>query len=241
MKHLCLTATVLAMVLAAGPGASAATIVAEFSEQTWPANPQNSFSAFAFADFAAAGAVVDGPNSLIFDIAVDGDSLNGLFGGAGVDFGPFVAGMLQPLDFDPLLSSWEMRVRKLPGNRASTVNALYRDSDPATSAENYVFNFDLAGVPNDGEFHIITVAATNFAFVQTALGSPDGVNNPGLNQIQIQSVFGAAERLNIEVDYLRILTVPEPASAVAWGLGAMVLACRRRRTAKNIVAVRRSE
>jgi hypothetical protein len=105
-----------------------------------------------------------------------------------------------------------MRVKKLANNEATTVNSTYRDSDSSDNVdqEEYQFNFDLSSIPNDGQFHAIKVPANMYGFTQTAGGSPDGVNNPGLNQIQIQSVFGSELRTHIEVDYLRIYTVPEP-------------------------------
>ena len=54
-----------------------------------PVNPENTFGAFTHGDFSAAGAVTDGPTSLILDIQ-DSDGSNGVFGGIGVDYGIFL-------------------------------------------------------------------------------------------------------------------------------------------------------
>jgi hypothetical protein len=87
-------------------------------------------------------------------------------------------------------------------------------------------------VPNDGQFHVLTKAVTSPLFNQSAFGfdaADDAVNNPGLRQVQIQSVFGSTGRLNVEVDYVRI--VPEPASLALLGFAApaLMVAVRRRR------------
>jgi hypothetical protein len=240
MKRLLFSLFAAAWIVAAGQLASADQVVSQFDENVIPTNPQNGFGSFTFADFSVAGAVTDGPDSLIFDVMTDNDGSNGFFGGIGVDYGinteiiPTVF-VLLPIDFDPALSWWEMRVKKLPNNAASTVNTTYRDVDIlGQTAEEYQFNFDLTSIPDDGDFHIITVAATNFGFMQNSQGIGDGENNPGLNQMQIQSVFGSSDRLNIEVDWVRIVTsVPEPSAIMLLGLGcAGLIATGRRRFAQ---------
>ncbi|WP_425395542.1 PEP-CTERM sorting domain-containing protein [Aeoliella sp.] len=236
MRILCMCLAALSVLLwSAAPG-NAQVLVAEFSEETIPTNPMNGYGSFTFDDFSVAGAITDGPDSLIFDVQTDDDGNNGFFGGIGVDYGintevaPEVF-LLLPLDFDPAVSWWEMRVRLLENNAASTVNTVYRDVDTidGANAEEFQFNFDLTSIPSDGEFHIISVDATNFGFFQTSAGTPDGVNNPGLNQIQIQSVYGSSDRLNIEVDWVRIYTVPEPSGLVLLGLGGVAACLLRRR------------
>lgn len=229
---------VLAAAVGVAQEGTAQVLIAEFSEQTVPVNPMNSFGSFTFGDLSVAGAVTDGPDSLIFDVMTDNDGSNGFFGGIGVDFSnntevaPGVFLQL-PLDFDPTVSWWEMRVKKLPNNAASTVNTVYRDLDSidGANADEFQFNFDLTSIPDDGEFHIITVPTTNFGFSQTSAGAPDGLNNPGLNQIQIQSVFGSSDRLNIEVDWVRIYSVPEPSALCLAGLAGIAL-CRSKRRAR---------
>ena len=96
-------------------GIASAQLPVQFDENTYPTNPENSFGAFTHGDFTAAGAFTDGPTSLILDIQ-DSDGSNGVFGGVGVDFGPFVSGALVPHDFDPATSEWVLRIKILPNN-----------------------------------------------------------------------------------------------------------------------------
>jgi len=223
----------------AGQLACADQVISQFDENVIPTNPQNGYGSFTYNDFSVAGAVTDGPDSLIFDVMTDSDGANGYFGGIGVDYGistEVIPGtfLLLPLDFNPALSWWEMRVKKLPNNAASTVNTVYRDVDVlGSTAEEYQFNFDLTSIPDDGGFHVITVPATSWGFMQNSQGVGDGANNPGLNQMQIQSVYGSSDRLNIEVDWVRIVTsVPEPSAIALLGLGCMgLIATARRRLA----------
>ncbi len=193
-------------------------MIAEFSELVVPTNPENGFGSFTFDDFSSAGAVTVGATSLILDIEDDNGS-NGVFGGIGVDY--------NLRNFDPTLATWEMRVKKLENNAATGINTTYRDEDVlGTSADEYQFSFDLSSIPDDGQFHIITTSAGSPGFSQPAFGfAPgDGLNNPGLTQIQIQSQFGSTGRLNVEVDYVRITTpIPEPSSVALVALGGVVL------------------
>lgn len=223
----------LATVLLLATGAQAQLVVAELSEQTLPTNPANGFGGFTFGDFSAAGAVSYTADSVILDIATDDDGENGLFGGVGVDFGEptTVAGidLLLPIDFDPEVSQFELRVKKLQGNAASIVNMVMRDVDDliTNAREEWQYNFDLASIPDDGEFHVITVPATVTGFRRTDSGTPDEIINPGLGQLQFQSAFGGTDRLYIEIDYGRITTVPEPTAVALLALGGLA-AIRRR-------------
>lgn len=234
-----LVGTTLVASLAAVSTAHAQVLLAEFSEQSYPSNPMNGYGGFTFGDFSVGGAVTATSDSLVLDIAVDNDGSNGKFGGVGVDFGtqveiaPGVFG-LQSIDFDSDVAWWEMRVKLLENNEATTVNSVYRDSDSPDNAnqEEYQFNFDLSSIPDDAQFHIITVPTNVFGFSQSSTGAPDGMNNPGLNQIQIQSVFGSDLRTHIEVDYLRIYTVPEPTGLALMGLGLAAVVFVRRKHLK---------
>lgn len=219
----------LACLLAAAVPASAATLV--FDENAVPTNPVNGFGSFAFDDFGAVGAVTDGPTSLILDV-IDSNGSNGVFGGVGVDFVVEDApgsGTFVPQDFDPATHQFELNVKILDANEATGLNATMIDDDGAGTADDHQFNFDLSGVPADGQFHLLTASLLSPGFTQTAFGftAGDGMVNPGLRQIQIQSQFGSTGRLNVEVDFLRIVqTVPEPSSAALLGLA---LCCVRRR------------
>jgi hypothetical protein len=66
--------------------AAMAQLPIEFSENTVPTNPENTFGSFTFDDFSGPGAFTDGPSSLILDVQ-DFNSSNGVFGGVGVDYG----------------------------------------------------------------------------------------------------------------------------------------------------------
>jgi len=218
----CIVAAILAASF--GNASTAQVVISQFDENTVPTNPENGFGSFTFGDFGTPGAVTDGPTSLILDIE-DNDGSNGVFGGIGVDF--------NLRNFDPAFATWEMRVKKLENNLATVINTTYRDEDIlGSTGEEYQFNFDLASVPDDGEFHVLTAAADSPGFSQTAFGfgAGDGENNPGLTQMQIQSAFGSTGRLHVEVDYVRITTpIPEPSSLVLLTIGGLALAGLGRR------------
>jgi PEP-CTERM motif len=225
---LCVAAAVVALAVG-GQADAAATVIATFDENHYPTNPMNGFGAFTFGDFVQPGAFTDGPNSLILDV-VDSDQLNGVAGGVGVDYGPFDFTLgLSPIDFDPAFAFWELRVRILENNRASAVRTLIHDVD-VSGTEEHIWEFDLTGVPDDGNFHSLFVPFPDLLFTQSLA---DGILNPGLNQIRVESVFGSSERLNIEIDHASMwATVPEPASLSLLGLGYLgcLLAMRRRRS-----------
>lgn len=215
--------------LALATPAAAVTIV--FDENSIPTNPVNGFGSFTFDDFGAAGAVTDGSTSITLDV-IDSNNSNGVFGGVGVDFvleDPPASGTFVPQDFDATTHQIEMSVKLLPNNEATGINAAIIDDDGAGTADDHQFNFDLTGVPNDGQFHLLSVPMATAGFTQGAFGfAPgDGVVNPGLRQIQIQSQFGSTGRLNVEIDFLRITeTIPEPTSAALLLIG--LLGLRRR-------------
>jgi hypothetical protein len=205
-----------------------------FDENYYPTNPDNSFGAFTHGDFSATGAFTDGPSSFILNVT-DADSSNGVFGGVGVDYGNPPSS--NPLNFDPASAVWELRIKILPLNAATALRTAYIDDDGGfpVAAEEYIYEFDLTSVPNDGMFHVLTKPVSNPLFNQSAFGfdaNDDGTNNPGLRQIQIQSPFASTGRLNVEIDYVRIVPViPEPASLILLGVAApaVFLVMRRRR------------
>lgn len=225
------TLVLSACLLAGAATASAANLV--FDENAFPNNPINGFGTFTFDDFGAAGAVTTTADAIVLDV-VDTNASNGVFGGVGVDFvleDPPASGTFVPQDFDASTHEWRLSVKLLPGNAATGLNATFIDDDGAGSADDHQFNFDLTGVPADGQFHLLTVPADSPGFTQGGFGfTPgDGIVNPGLRQIQIQSQFGSTGRLNVEIDFLQIAPViPEPTSVFLLGAGATLLATRRR-------------
>ncbi len=186
--------------------------IVQFDENVLPVNPENSASSFTFDDFGAPGAVTITPTSIVLDI-VDNANGNGVFGGVGVDF-------LQR-DFDPATADLEIRFRVLADNVADQINIVYREFQMQfffahlTPADGFVTLTQNLLVPGPG-------------FQQGAFGfAPgDGVQNPGLDQIQVQSAFGSAGRLNVEIDYVQI--VPEPSTLLASSLLACSALIRRR-------------
>lgn len=225
MKRMLFTLPCLLMTAIA---AQASTLT--FDENAYPTNALNGFGGFTFEDFGAPGAVTVGPTSITLDITDVGGN-TGVFGGVGVDFlvetspgsDDFV-----PQDFNTTGMFWEMRVKLLSNNAATGINTTFVDDDGAGSADEHQYSFDLTGVPNDGEFHIVTAAFDSPGFTQDAFGftSGNGQVDPGLRQIQIQSQFGSTGRLNVEIDFVQI--VPEPTSAALLLVAAGAMGLRRR-------------
>jgi hypothetical protein len=207
-----------------------------FDENTYPTNPENTFGAFTFDDFSGPGAFTDGPNSLILDVT-DFTGTNGIFGGVGVDYGTPPG--TNNRNFNAADARVELNIKILPNNAATAIRSTYIDQDPGfpVPAEEYVYEFDLTAVPVDGLFHLLTKPVIGGElFHQNAFNfdaADDGINNPGLRQMQIQSVFGSTGRLNVEIDFLRIVAIPEPATVLTLALAApaLAVAVRRRRAA----------
>jgi hypothetical protein len=221
------------VVVLTGGIAEADTIIATFDENHYPVNPANSFGAFTFEDFAAFGAVTDDPTSLILDVT-DTNGVDGVYGGVGVDYGTGTP--LVPIDFDPTSAYWEVRI-KITDDEADALRLAILDLDGPTAFDEYVYQFDLTGVPVDGQFHSLFKPIPDWLFVQTPLGFDpgDGVLNPGLRRIMLLSVFGSTEPLRVEVDHATIwaASVPEPSALALLALGAGGLAILRRRRART--------
>lgn len=226
---LCMAAAIV-VVAGSGPVANAQLPIV-FDESVFPMNPENTFGAFTFDDFSAVGAFTDGPTSLILDVQ-DSNGSNGVFGGAGVDYGNPPG--TNNRNFDPATSEWALRIMLLPNNAATAIRTTYIDHDGGfpVGADEYVFEWDLTTVPNDGQFHELVKPMTGFLFSQPAFNfvAGNGVQDPGLRQMQIQSVFGSTGRLNVEVDYSTIrAVVPEPATLALVCMALSSLMVRRKR------------
>jgi hypothetical protein len=229
MKRKLISLAALAVALMAH-AAVAQELPVVFDETTVPTNPENGFGSFTHSEWSGPGEFVDGPTSLILDIQDNAPADGNNFGGAGVDYGNPVG--VDFHDFDPATTQWELRIKILANNAATAIRTTYIEDDGG-SADEHIYEFDLTGVPVDGQFHTLTKLASNILFTQGAFGffPGDTINNPGLRQVQIQSVFGVANRLNVEIDYVRLVNViPEPASLslLALAVPAMLLTRRRR-------------
>lgn len=191
--------------------ANAAYVVTSFDESHFPLNPENLYEGFTWGDFDFPGAVIDDPTSISLDI-YDRDGLNNVAGGIGVDYPAH--------DFDPNLAQWEIRYRVLPNNTATAFRTVYVDDDgpgatnPRRGTE-YDYDFNIAGVTPAQGWQTITKPFSNFADTGTAYANDpgDGIQNPGLKQLQLQSVYGSTGRLNVEVDYVKINSSAEPPPA----------------------------
>ena len=185
--------------------ASAAYVVTSFDENHYPTNPENGYGGFAWGDFDFPGAVTDGPSSLSLDI-YDRDGLNNVAGGIGVDY-PIHRFRPQP---GPVGNSLP-RAAQQYGHRVS--HGLHRRRRPRhhQSPPRHRIRLRL----QHRRRHTGSRLADDYQTVQqfrysgTAFGRDpgDGIQNPGLNQLQLQSVYGSTGRLNVEVDYVKVNSV----------------------------------
>lgn len=184
---------------------------------------------------------------------------NGVFGGMGVDFvtsvqepdpdpdaepGDTIEINQLTQNFDPNDATWELRLKIGDNNEATAIRTTMIDIDGDAQdtgggeggvdfmeGDEHVYEWDISGVPVDGQFHLLTMPVASPLFTQGAFGltAGDTIVNPGLKQIQIQSVFGSTGRLDIEVEYARISVIPEPATLalVLFGLTSTAMIRRR--------------
>jgi hypothetical protein len=61
------------------------------------------------------------------------------------------------------------------------------------------------------------------------VGAPDNVQNPGLGAILVSVNPFTPGRFNIELDYVKILAIPEPASWLLPATGTMAAVPRRKK------------
>ncbi|MEM8944365.1 MAG: hypothetical protein AAGD11_04205 [Planctomycetota bacterium] len=244
-------AALLAMVVST---AKAQTIVASLDTTNLPTNATNGFGGFTFGDFPNfVPAIISSPTDpfLTLDIPM---FTNG-FGGMGVDFVTSVEAP-DPNDpnetievnqltqnFDPSLATWEFRLRIGDNNSATSIRTTMVDVDGPEQdsglgeggvlfmqGDEHVYEFDLTGVPVDGNFHTLTAAVDSPLFSQGAFGvsAGNGIVDPGLKQIQIQA-GDTTNYLDVEIEFARIVLVPEPTAMALVLLGIAPLGVLRRR------------
>ncbi|MEM7625147.1 MAG: PEP-CTERM sorting domain-containing protein [Planctomycetota bacterium] len=177
---------------------------------------------FTFDSFATG--VTESPTSLTVDVSA--------FGGLGRD-------LTAPVTVDETTASVRLEYRVLDNNEAADFRVILRDNDgddsaPGLGTEDHQLFVDMsfASPLNDGSGFSEQFVPLNPVFRAQSFGfanDGDGVLNLGLDQWQIQSAFGSATRLNIEVRSVEI--VPEPTTLGFAVAGLALVAGQRRRLA----------
>ncbi len=168
---------------------------------------QFNLNGFTFDDFGVAGAVDTSGGLLSLNI-IDNDAVNGAFGGAGSDITPNVA-------FDVVNTQIEVKLQVGTGNLAPTFRVVLIDEDGPFNGEEFFYEFDISSLtPLDG-FVTLTSPMLTPLFSQTAfgLGPGDGIQNFGLRQVQVQTVFGAPEALIVDIESIKIVDPGDPTIA----------------------------
>lgn len=174
---------------------SDAAVFATFDAAQFDAN------GFAFADFNDFFAIDTSSGVINIDIANDLDGSNGLFGGMGSDL---VA------DFDAATTNLDVTLTVGPNNQANAFRVTLQDNDGPSTGDEHVYEFDISGLTPGVQTTLSYPLNLGPLFSQGAFGQTpgDGIQNFGLRQVQIQSVFDSPDRLNILVDSV-VLEDPE--------------------------------
>jgi GH35 family endo-1,4-beta-xylanase len=190
-------------------------------------------TAFRWGDFSTSGAVTAGPDSLTVN-ATDQVGDPGLTGGIGYN--------TSVLNFDASLSQWDVRFRVLPSNTASGFRLSYIDEDGGSSGTEYLYDIGIGSYPVN-QWQTISQALASPSGSQTASGHTpgDGIQNPGLSQVQLQAVYGNLGQLNIEVDYINLMSLDEPPPPPPPYPGAEPDAPWRAEAATRIDALRKAD
>ncbi len=189
----------VALVFALTAARADAAVFANFDANQFDAN------GFVFADFGlGANTPVDTSGGVLnIDVMDDLDGVNGLFGGAGSDIAA---------DFDAATTNLVVDLTVGPNNAASAFRVTLADDDEPGTGDEHVFELDISGL-TVGVPSTLTIPLSNGPlFTQGAFGRDPGdtLQNYGLRQLQIQSVFGSPDRLNILVDSVQLIDPDDP-------------------------------
>ncbi|TWT47715.1 hypothetical protein [Botrimarina hoheduenensis] len=133
----------------------------------------------------------------------DFDSNGDYFGGAGSDIAA---------DFDVNTTQLEVRLQVGANNVAQQFRVTLKDLDGAGFSDEHVYEFDLTGIsPVDGFVTLTKPLNLGPLFTQGGFGDMpgDGIQNYGLAQVQIQTVFGLAERLQVDIESVTLVDSAE--------------------------------
>jgi hypothetical protein len=183
---------------------------------------ENSSFPFHNADYGQPGAVTLTANSILFDVSPP-PPRTAFAGGA-------LALFIPPINFAPAGYQVEARFRILPGNTAPAMGAVLNDQD-VQSSETWLYNFPISGyTPADS--WITLRQGLSQPYLVTSTG--DGILNPDLEALGLVAGGDSPDlRFHLELDYVRIIPVPEPGSLGLMSLGAAIVACRIRRRANQ--------
>lgn len=160
---------------------------------------------FRFADFAdnffGNFTIADGLIKL--DLTEDVDLANGFFGGAGSDVSA---------EFESDTTQLEVTFAVGADNVAEDFRVVLADNDGVGIGEEYQYSVGLTDVvPADG-FVTKILPLDSFVFRQAGFMQADGDMelNFGLTQIQVQSAFGVADRLQVDIESVKLVDPEAP-------------------------------
>jgi hypothetical protein len=195
----------------------AATLLTQSVARSQPiATFDESSTLFLLADFSTPGAVTATPDSIVFDVEPPADAFAGV---AGTLFIPEV-------DFAPSDYQLEVRFRLLPDNNVPGFGVVYAERDDGFFVpESWVFQFDISALTPADDWTVVRQRFDN----PVVTGTNDGVQNPDLELLAIVIPNAPDPHLHLELDYLRIIPIPEPSCLALLGLAAMLITSPRRR------------
>lgn len=179
---------------------------------------ENSQHPLLVGDYGQPGAAVTTPSSIVFDVTPQPPFES--FGGAALAF------YVPVIDFSPSNYRLETRFRVLEGNTVPVMGGVLADNDGPSSLENWIYSFDISRYSPADSW--ITLSRSLNQPDAIPVNEGDGVLNPGLSSLAVVAGWpgGPGARFHLELDYLRIVPVPEPGAIGLLGMGAGTLACR---------------